>query len=277
MDRGRALRGVVAPSTACAGRGRSQVRRAWRSTGVLDLGLRSRVDGRLQSHLLGLADAVIDDYRHEEPTMSLSEWKQAQQALALGTAPVARRSATAQARLQTCDAHVIRLSSAARAVRGDAGDLSTRRRGLPRRRAHSIPGRSIPYLGISRVAVYGLVPADVDQAARRWRRPRSAATSPGRRERALLGDGYLRRGDSAAARGAQRVRGRSAGTRSKRRAQLPGLHRGLRSHRRVRQRGEEPRGLQGPARARRAKSSRRRMAQGRGVLMRIVTARDRAP
>ena len=48
-----------------------------------------------------------------------------------------------------------------------------------------------PYLGISRIAVYGL--GDVDQAATAVQEAEKRGYVSGRRERALLGDGYLRR------------------------------------------------------------------------------------
>jgi alkanesulfonate monooxygenase SsuD/methylene tetrahydromethanopterin reductase-like flavin-dependent oxidoreductase (luciferase family) len=52
-----------------------------------------------------------------------------------------------------------------------------------------------PYLGISRIAVYGL--ADVDRAAEAIEEARKRGYTAGRRERALLGDGYLRRANSS--------------------------------------------------------------------------------
>jgi hypothetical protein len=51
-----------------------------------------------------------------------------------------------------------------------------------------------PYLGISRIAVYGL--GDVDQAAAAIEAASQRGYVSGRRERALLGDGYLRRANA---------------------------------------------------------------------------------
>ena len=47
--------------------------------------LHARVDRPLRYRLESIADAVITDYRREEPTMATAEWKQAQQALAMGS------------------------------------------------------------------------------------------------------------------------------------------------------------------------------------------------
>jgi hypothetical protein len=163
------------------------------STGPLDLGLRIRVDGRLQSHLLGLATRVIEDYRHEQPSLSLSDWKQAQEALrwSLRLAPGDRE---AQARLQTCDAHILRIST--KPGRSDATQ-ATYRRAIDRfRDAARLDPRSYdPYLGITRIAVYNLVPADVELASQAMADAEKRGYSAGRRERALLGDGHMRRGE----------------------------------------------------------------------------------
>ncbi len=164
------------------------------STGPFDLGLRWRVDGRLQTHLVGLANRVIEDYRHDQPSLLLTDWKQAQQALrwALRVAPGDR---TAQARLQTCDAHILRIAT--RPGRSETAQASYRR-AIDRFRAAARldPDAYDPYLGISRIAVYGLVPADVDLATEAMTAAQRRGYTPGRRERAQLGDGHMRRGDT---------------------------------------------------------------------------------
>jgi tetratricopeptide (TPR) repeat protein len=163
------------------------------STGPLDLGLRWRVDGRLQSHLVALANRVIEDYRHEQPSLSLSDWKQAQDALrwSLRLAPDDRE---ARARLQTCEAHILRISTK---PGRSAASQAMYRRAIDRFRdaARLDPGSYDPYLGITRVAVYNLVPADVELASQAMADAEKRGYSPGRRERALLGDGHMRRGD----------------------------------------------------------------------------------
>ncbi len=121
--------------------------------------------------------------------MATPEWKQAQQALrwAVDLNGSDRRL---QAKLATCDAHVIRLS--ARGQGQNAARATYRRAVEAFRAAAAIDDSSFdPYLGISRVAVYGL--GDVDQAATAVQEAEKRGYVSGRRERALLGDGYLRR------------------------------------------------------------------------------------
>jgi tetratricopeptide (TPR) repeat protein len=121
--------------------------------------------------------------------MATAEWKQAQQALRWA-GELAPGDPKLQAKLLTCDAHVIRLS-----VRqpSSAGGRAVYRRAVETfRRAAELDGESFdPYLGISRIAVYGL--GDVDQAAAAIQEAEKRGYVSGRRERALLGDGYLRR------------------------------------------------------------------------------------
>ena len=162
--------------------------------GTLDLGLRLRVDGLLRAHLLGLADRVIEDYRSEQPSLSLADWKQAQQALhwAVRLSPDDDRL---KARLQLCDAHVLRI--APRPGRSTTTQAAYRR-AIDRFRAAARldPDAFDPYLGISRLAVYGLIPADVDLASQSMSAAEKRGYVPGRRERALIGDGHMRRGDT---------------------------------------------------------------------------------
>jgi hypothetical protein len=160
-----------------------------RAQSVLGTGLRLRVNRLLRSRLVGMADRVIADYRRDEPTMAGPDWRVAQQALrwAAQLGPGDRRL---QAKLLTCDAHVIRLAARTQAP---AAARATYRRAVDRFRAASELDEDSfdPYLGISRIAVYGL--GDVDQAASAIQEAEKRGYVSGRRERALLGDGYLRR------------------------------------------------------------------------------------
>jgi hypothetical protein len=164
------------------------------ATGPLDLGLRMRVNGHLRSHLIGLADRVIEDYRSDQPTLTLTDWKHSQRALqwALRLTPGDR---LARARLQICEAHILRISI--RPSRA-AATQATYRRAIDRFRAASRldPDSFDPYLGIGRIAVYGLVPADVELASDAMAAAQKRGYSPGRRERAQLGDGHMRRGET---------------------------------------------------------------------------------
>ena len=93
-----------------------------------------------------------------------------------------------------CDAHVIRL--AARTQSASAARATYRRAVERFQAAADLDGDSYdPYLGISRIAVYGL--GDVDQAASAIQEAEKRGYVSGRRERALLGDGYLRRATAA--------------------------------------------------------------------------------
>jgi tetratricopeptide (TPR) repeat protein len=160
-----------------------------RARSVLCTGLRLRVDEPLRSRLVALADSVILDYRREEPTMAAAEWKGAQQALRWAE-QLGRSSRRQRSSLLTCDAHVIRLAARGQ---GPAAARATYRRAIERfRAAAALDDQSFdPYLGISRIAVYGL--GDVDQAGSAIREAERRGYVSGRRERALLGDGYLRR------------------------------------------------------------------------------------
>jgi hypothetical protein len=112
--------------------------------------------------------------------------------------------------LQTCEAHILRISI--RPGRSPATQ-ATYRRAVDRFRvaARLDPDAFDPYLGIGRIAVYGLVPADVELASEAMAAAQKRGYTPGRRERAQLADGYMRRGETLRREarnvsGAQRVR-----------------------------------------------------------------------
>jgi hypothetical protein len=166
---------------------------AIRRWGPLDLGLRIRVDGALKPRLVAFADGVIADYRREEPAMGPVEWRQANEALkwAVQTSPHDRRL---RARELATEAHLARLSArgqsrqAARQAYEDAVEKF--------RRAAALDTESFdPYLGISRIEVYGL--DNVDEAASAIREAEKRGYVSGRRERAQLGDGYLQRAEKS--------------------------------------------------------------------------------
>jgi serine/threonine protein kinase len=162
-----------------------------RARSVLGAGLRLRVDQPLRQRLVAIADHVIADYRLEEPTMGPAEWKQAQQSLRWAER-LDPRDRSLRARLALCDAHVLRLSARGQPA---ASARVIYKRAIDRfRDAADLDDRSYdPYLVISRIAVYGL--GDVDQAAEAIKQAEKRGYVSGRRERALLGDGYLRRAE----------------------------------------------------------------------------------
>jgi hypothetical protein len=164
---------------------------AW---GALDLGLRLRVDDLLRERLVAIGEAVIADYRREQPTVGAVEWRQACEALewARQLAPADR---SIEARHVTCDAHVTRIA-------GQGQRNASQRRQLFESavakfaRAAELDAASFdPYLGMSRTQVYGL--DDVDAAAAAIEEAEKRGYESSRRERAQLGDGYLRSGEKS--------------------------------------------------------------------------------
>ena len=163
-----------------------------RGWGPLQAGVKLRVNRPLKDRLVDVADLVIGDYRREEPTMGPAEWRQAQQALRWAT-QLSPADSELIGKLLTVEAHVIRLS--ARVQSANAARQAYRRAVDRFRAAAEKDERSFdPYLGISRVAVYGL--DDVEQASAAIEEATKRGYVAGRRERALLGDGFLRRANN---------------------------------------------------------------------------------
>lgn len=163
-----------------------------RGWSLLDIGLRSRVNRALKRRLVSIADSVIADYRREEPTLGAAEWRQGLEALRWASA-LAPLDTSVRMKLLTCDAHLTRF-----AARGQlpAAARQTYRKAVEKFRAAAQmdPQSYDPYLGISRIQVYGL--GEVDEAAASINEAEKRGYVPGRRERAQLGDGYLRRANA---------------------------------------------------------------------------------
>jgi len=175
--------------------------------GLLDLGLRARVNRRLRPALVAVGERVIADYRREEPAMGPAEWTQAYAALSWAL-DLSRSTRSLRGKQLTAAGHVKRFE--AQAARGGAATLLSQE-ALARFRAaaDADPESFDPYLGMARLQVYAL--ADVDAAAASIEEAEQRGYVPGRREAALLGDGYLRRATAAWRRarvltGEQRVR-----------------------------------------------------------------------
>ena len=166
-----------------------------RGWSVLDVGVRFRVNRPLEQRLVTLADAVIADYRREEPTVGPIEWRQADEALrwALEFSP---NDTSLLAKELLCDAHVTRMT-AQKLPRGGQLARQTYLTAVEKfRRAAKLDTRSFdPYLGISRVEVYGL--ENVDEAVAAITEAQQRGYRPGQRERAQLGDGYLQRAEKS--------------------------------------------------------------------------------
>lgn len=163
-----------------------------RGWSLLDAGLRARVNRPLKRRLVSIADNVIADYRREEPALGAAEWRQGFEAMRWASA-LAPTDSAVRFRQLLCDAHVTRF-----AARGQlpAAARQTYRKAVEKFRAAALvdPQSFDPYLGISRIQVYGL--GEVDEAAAAINEAEKRGYVPGRRERAQLGDGYLRRANA---------------------------------------------------------------------------------
>jgi hypothetical protein len=160
---------------------------------LFDTGVRLRVNERLAMRLASLADAVIADYRREDPTMGSAEWRQAQDAMrwAMRMSPANSRLF---AKLLLCEGHVIRLS--ARTQSPAAARQAYRRAVEKFEAAARLDPRSYdPYLAISLLAVYGA--GDIGEAQAAIEEAVKRGHVAGRRERAVVGDGYLKRANSS--------------------------------------------------------------------------------
>jgi hypothetical protein len=157
---------------------------------LLDIGLRARVHSKLRPALVAVADRVIADYRREEPSMGPAEWVQAYQALrwARELSPPNR---ALLGKLLTAQAHVKRFDAQAAPSGSRTTLLSQAALATFRDAAAADPETFDPYLGMARIQVYAL--ADVDGAATSIAEAEKRGYTSGRREAALLGDGYLRR------------------------------------------------------------------------------------
>jgi hypothetical protein len=165
---------------------------------LLDIGLGTRVDGRLAPALEAVGDRVIADYRREEPSMGPAEWANAREALTW-----ARQLSGSSSRLRgkqlTAEGHVQRFQ--AQGARGNAAlVLSQQSLETFKEAARADPEAFDPWLGMARLEIYAL--GDVDAGARSLAEAEKLGYVPGRREAAMLGDGYLRRATASRSRAA---------------------------------------------------------------------------
>jgi hypothetical protein len=161
--------------------------------GLLDLGLHIRVHGRLPSLLVGIGDRVIEDYRREEPAMGPLEWAQANAALTWAV-ELSGSSRALRGKQLTAAAHVKRFE--AQATKGAASVVRAQEALALFRKAADADSESYdPYLGMARIQVYSM--GDLDAAATSIEEAEKRGYVRGRRESALLGDGYLRRATAA--------------------------------------------------------------------------------
>jgi hypothetical protein len=188
----------------------SAVRRAYDGVdrlAMLDIGLGARVHGTLGPALVAVGDRVIADYRREEPSMGPVEWAQAREALAWARA-IEGSSRRLRGKQLTAEGHGKRFE--AQAARGSAATLLAQAALAKfKEAAEADPESFDPWLGMARLEIYAL--SDVDAAARSIAEAEKRGYVPGRREAAMLGDGYLRRASATRSRagvltGEQRLR-----------------------------------------------------------------------
>lgn len=165
-------------------------------TSPLRVATRMRVDDALARRLVGLADSVLADFRQDDSTVAEAQWRRAASALAWASELV-RDPGSLKAKSLICAGHLDRIAAQARArtnqtearkLYARAVDEFTQAAGLDT----TSPD---PYLGLSRVYIYGL--KDVDGGAKAIAAAESRGHTSGWRDRAQLGDGYLRRADGA--------------------------------------------------------------------------------
>jgi len=157
---------------------------------LLDIGLRLRVHPRLRPALVSVGDRVIADYHREEPSMGPAEWTQAYRALTWAR-ELSSSSAVLRGKQLTAEGHVMRFQAQAETRGSRATLLSEAALAKFREAAAMDPASLDPYLGMARIQVYAL--SDVDAAVVSIKEAEQRGYRPGRREAALLGDGYLRR------------------------------------------------------------------------------------
>lgn len=161
---------------------------------LLDLGLRMRVHGRLAPALRGIGDRVIADYRKDVPSMGPEEWRQAHEAFTWAR-QLSLRDAGLRAKQLIAEAHVQRFAAQKMRKVGDATLTAQVALAKFREAAAADPASFDPYLGMAVIQVYHL--SDVDGAAASIEEAKKLGHTATRRETALLGDGYLRRGTTS--------------------------------------------------------------------------------
>jgi tetratricopeptide (TPR) repeat protein len=163
---------------------------------LLHLGPRLRLDDPLRERLVSLADAVLLDYRQEEPTVAEAQWRQASEALKWA-ANLAPGDARILPKELNCEAHLNRIAAQSRMKTSATVARQAYKQAIEQftRAAALDPASPDPYLGLSRIYIYGL--ENVDEGANAIHEAESRGYQPGRRERALLGDGYLRRAEKS--------------------------------------------------------------------------------
>jgi len=160
------------------------------------MGVRVRLNRPLKDRLVSLADDVLADYRQEEQTVAEAQWRQAADALAWA-AEIAPRDTQLMPRALDCQGHLDRIAGQGllRTSPLEAHRLFNRAIDAFQRAAGMSPQSADPYLGLSRIYIYGLANFELGTAAIQEAEQRGH--KPGWREQAQIGDGYRLRADAA--------------------------------------------------------------------------------
>lgn len=143
----------------------------------------------IQSRLVSRANSIINEYRNSDaPTVSESEWAQAQSVLAKAL-EIDPSDKNIRGKLYLCEGHLARIRGSARGVTKMLQDA----RGKFEQSAELLPDAPDPYLGLARLYVYSL--RDVDRAEDALKAAKKRGYEIGRRERAQLADAYRDRGE----------------------------------------------------------------------------------
>jgi eukaryotic-like serine/threonine-protein kinase len=159
---------------------------------LLNVYAKWRLHPHLRGQLIAVADGIIADYRSEDPSVASNQWQQACAALAFaGTLSGVNRDIEAKQLL--CAGHLDRIQAhrMARSAPDDALRLNNQAIGKFNQAANLEPRSPDPYLGLSRVYIYGL--KDVERGAKAIGQAEERGRAPGWRERAQLGDGFWNR------------------------------------------------------------------------------------
>jgi len=160
----------------------------------LRVATRMRVDDALGRRLVRLADGVLADFRQDEPTVAEVQWRRAASALEWAS-HLLPASDELKAKSLICAGHLDRIAAQVRmrTSQADARNLYARAVDEFTQAADLDRASPDPYLGLSRVYIYGL--KDVDGGAKAIADAEARGHPAGWRDRAQLGDGYLRRAD----------------------------------------------------------------------------------
>jgi hypothetical protein len=161
---------------------------------LFDLGLRLRVNGPLVTALGAIGDRVIADYRREVPTVGPEEWRQAQAAFGWAR-ELSPGDNSLRSRELTAEGHVRRLAAQRARPPASATGLAQTAMARFREAARAEPGSFDPYVGMAVTQVYAL--GDIDGALASLDEAVKRGYTATRRETALLGDAYMRRGTSS--------------------------------------------------------------------------------